>query len=136
VLRGSGAAYRPGRCPNSGGLERVRQPGAALALALAPARIDVGRGGHPLDLDRRERRPGRRGRQHRLHLGSHLYLDCPLPCTGGLLITNDEVTAFHWADEGEINQLTSEAYAVRLLDAFRQFTTPAIRQHDGSKLLN
>ena len=55
--------------------------------------------------------------------------------TGGHLATNDEVTAFRWADEADIRQLTSEAYAVRLLDALREGTTPAIRQHDGIDLL-
>jgi hypothetical protein len=52
--------------------------------------------------------------------------------TGGHLFTNDEVTAFHWADEGDINQLTSEAYAVRLLDAFRQRTTPSASMTEPS----
>jgi 8-oxo-dGTP diphosphatase len=37
--------------------------------------------------------------------------------TGGQLTTHDEVIAFHWADEAEVRQLTSEAYAARLLDA-------------------
>src|SRR5271170_2095343 len=49
--------------------------------------------------------------------------------TGGQLTTNNEVTAFRWADETAICQLTTEAYAVRFLDALRQDTTPAIRQH-------
>ena len=53
--------------------------------------------------------------------------------TGGHLAANDEVTAFHWADQNDIRQLTSEAYAIRLLDALRQDTTPAIRQHDGTR---
>jgi ADP-ribose pyrophosphatase YjhB (NUDIX family) len=55
--------------------------------------------------------------------------------TGGRLTTNDEVTAFHWADENDIRQLTSEAYALRLLDALRVDAAPAIRQHDGVHLL-
>ena len=55
--------------------------------------------------------------------------------TGGQLTTNDEVTGFHWADQDDIQQLTSEAYAVRLLDALRQDVAPAIRQHDGTELL-
>ena len=54
--------------------------------------------------------------------------------TGGQLATNDEVTAFRWADEDTIKQLTREAYAVRLLDALRG-TSPAIRYHDGTNLL-
>ena len=56
--------------------------------------------------------------------------------TGGQLTANDEVTAFHWANESDIRQLTNEAYAVRLLDALREDTPPAIRQHDGTELLD
>jgi 8-oxo-dGTP diphosphatase len=55
--------------------------------------------------------------------------------TGGQLTTNDEVTGFRWADEATIRQLTSEAYAVRLLDALRSDTAPVIRHHDGTNLL-
>ena len=55
--------------------------------------------------------------------------------TGGQLATNDEVTAFRWADEADVCQLTSEAYAVRLLDAIHDGVPPAIRQHDGTRLL-
>jgi hypothetical protein len=55
--------------------------------------------------------------------------------TGGQLTTNDEITAFRWADEDTIRQLTSEAYAVRLLDGLRNDTSPAIRGHDGTHLL-
>jgi 8-oxo-dGTP diphosphatase len=55
--------------------------------------------------------------------------------TGGQLTTNDEVTGFRWADEATIRQLTSEAYAVRLLDALRSDTVPVIRHHDGTNLL-
>jgi 8-oxo-dGTP diphosphatase len=62
-----------------------------------------------------------------------LVLRCKV--TGGQLTTNDEVTAFRWADEATIRQLTSEAYAVRLLDALRSDTVPAIRRHDGTRLL-
>ena len=55
--------------------------------------------------------------------------------TGGQLTTNDEVTAFRWADEDTIRQLTTEAFAVRLLDALRSDTAPAIRHHDGTHLV-
>ena len=34
--------------------------------------------------------------------------------TGGELTTNNEVTAFRWADEAAIRQLATEAYAVRI----------------------
>ena len=56
--------------------------------------------------------------------------------TGGQLTANDEVTAFRWADENDIRQLTSQAYAIRLLDALREDTAPAIRQHDGTELID
>jgi 8-oxo-dGTP diphosphatase len=56
--------------------------------------------------------------------------------TGGQLATNDEVTAFRWADDTEIRQLTSAVYCVRLLDALREGGTAAIRQHDGTDLLD
>jgi 8-oxo-dGTP diphosphatase len=56
--------------------------------------------------------------------------------TGGQLAANDEVTAFHWADRNDIRQLTSDAYAIRLLDALREGAAPAVRQHDGTELLD
>jgi 8-oxo-dGTP diphosphatase len=55
--------------------------------------------------------------------------------TSGQLTSNDEVTAFQWADEPAIRQLTTEAYAVRVLDALRRDTAPAVRQHDGRHVL-
>ncbi len=55
--------------------------------------------------------------------------------TGGELTTNDEVTGFRWADESNIRQLASQAYAVRILDALRADTAPAVRQHDGIRVL-
>jgi 8-oxo-dGTP diphosphatase len=55
--------------------------------------------------------------------------------TGGYLTANDEVTAFHWAGEADIRQLTSEAYAVRLLDALSGGHPAAVRHHDGAHLI-
>ena len=55
--------------------------------------------------------------------------------TGGELTTNDEVTDFRWADESNIRQFASQAYAVRILDALRANTAPAVRQHDGIQML-
>ena len=76
-------------------------------------------------------------RQLRLrNLGGIIALVFRCKITGGHLTANDEVTAFHWADEQEIRQLTSEAYAVRLLDALREGMQPAVRQHDGTDLLS
>jgi 8-oxo-dGTP diphosphatase len=55
--------------------------------------------------------------------------------TGGELTTSDEVTDFRWADESNIRQLASQAYAVRILDALLASTAPAVRQHDGIRML-
>jgi ADP-ribose pyrophosphatase YjhB (NUDIX family) len=55
--------------------------------------------------------------------------------TGGHLTPNDEATAFRWADRNTIHELTSEAYAVRLLDALSADSAAAVRQHDGIRLL-
>jgi ADP-ribose pyrophosphatase YjhB (NUDIX family) len=55
--------------------------------------------------------------------------------TGGHLAANDEAAAFRWASETDIRLLATEAYAVRVLDALRHDPVPAIRQHDGERLL-
>lgn len=54
--------------------------------------------------------------------------------TGGQLRTNDEATAFRWATPDEIPELMTEAYAIRVLDAYRD-DGPHIRDHDGTQLL-
>jgi 8-oxo-dGTP diphosphatase len=56
--------------------------------------------------------------------------------TGGHLATNDEVATFHWAGQNDIRQLATEAYAIRLLDALHPDNAPAVRQHDGTSLLD
>jgi 8-oxo-dGTP diphosphatase len=53
----------------------------------------------------------------------------------GQLTPNDEVTEFHWATADEVTRMVSEAYAVRVLDALYEDTTPAVRQHDGVHLV-
>ena len=55
--------------------------------------------------------------------------------TGGQLTTNNEVTAFRWADETEIPGLMDDAYAIRVLDALHNTTAAAVRPHDGVHLL-
>src|SRR5262245_12705506 len=55
--------------------------------------------------------------------------------TDGQLTANDESESFCWATEDEICELTSEAYAVRVLDALHQHTPAAVRKHDGRRLL-
>jgi ADP-ribose pyrophosphatase YjhB (NUDIX family) len=56
--------------------------------------------------------------------------------TGGQLTLNDEVTAFRWATPTEVADLAAEAYAVRVLDALRDEPGPAVRQHDGTRVLD
>jgi len=53
----------------------------------------------------------------------------------GQLTVNDEVTEFQWATADEVAGIVSEAQAVRVLDALHDNATPAIRQHDGVKLV-
>jgi 8-oxo-dGTP diphosphatase len=52
----------------------------------------------------------------------------------GQLTDNSEVSAFRWATADEVEDLASEAYAVRVLDALSS-TGAAVRQHDGVHLL-
>jgi 8-oxo-dGTP diphosphatase len=56
--------------------------------------------------------------------------------TGGQLSLNDEVTAFRWATSAEIADLAAEAYAVRVLDALDTQPGTAVRQHDGTRVLD
>lgn len=58
-------------------------------------------------------------------------------CTvlGGRLAENDEVIAFRWASKADTRELAVEAHAVRVLDALRDGGPPAVRQHDGTRLL-
>jgi 8-oxo-dGTP diphosphatase len=53
----------------------------------------------------------------------------------GTLTENAEVTAFRWVRESDVSALMSEAYAVRVLDAYRPGGTPSIRDHDGVRLI-
>jgi hypothetical protein len=45
--------------------------------------------------------------------------------TGGSLATSDETTAFRWASQEHIRELTSEAYAIRVLDALTPASAPS-----------
>jgi ADP-ribose pyrophosphatase YjhB (NUDIX family) len=53
----------------------------------------------------------------------------------GTLRENEEVTAFQWVRKSGINALMSEAYAVRVLDAYRAGGMPSVRDHDGVRLI-
>ena len=49
--------------------------------------------------------------------------------------TGDETRALHWATRDEVAELVDEAYAVRVLDALDATSPPAVRAHDGVKLI-
>jgi 8-oxo-dGTP diphosphatase len=53
----------------------------------------------------------------------------------GTLRTNPEVTAFQWAPEGDVDDMVTEAFAIRVHDAYQRDTPAAIREHDGVHLL-
>jgi 8-oxo-dGTP diphosphatase len=53
----------------------------------------------------------------------------------GELKVNPEVVDFRWVAEDKIAEMMPEAYAIRVLDAYRSATTPAIREHDGVNLI-
>ncbi|GII95519.1 NUDIX hydrolase [Sinosporangium siamense] len=47
----------------------------------------------------------------------------------------DETRDFRWVTADEVLSLTSEAFAIRVLDAMRENDRPAIRHHDGTHLI-
>jgi ADP-ribose pyrophosphatase YjhB (NUDIX family) len=55
--------------------------------------------------------------------------------TSGELSISDETEAFRWATAAEVEESSSEAYAVRVLDAMRDSCPVAVRKHDGEQLL-
>lgn len=54
---------------------------------------------------------------------------------GGHLTETGETRAFHWATADEVRRLAPEAFAIRVLDALRPGPTPAVRHHDGVRLI-
>jgi 8-oxo-dGTP pyrophosphatase MutT (NUDIX family) len=54
---------------------------------------------------------------------------------GGRLTENPEVTGFRWVREPEVSAIMPEAYAVRILDAYQVSAAPAVRDHDGVRLV-
>ncbi|GGL07726.1 NUDIX hydrolase [Planomonospora parontospora] len=54
----------------------------------------------------------------------------------GSLAETDESRAFRWVTADEVRDLASEAFAVRVLDAMVLADAPAVRQHDGVRLIN
>lgn len=55
--------------------------------------------------------------------------------TGGVLAPNDEAADFRWLGRDELLDLVAPAYAVRLTDALDYAGTPAVRAHDGVRVL-
>ncbi|MFC4061184.1 NUDIX hydrolase [Planomonospora corallina] len=55
---------------------------------------------------------------------------------GGELTETDETRAFRWVTADEVRALASEAFAVRVLDAMSNDHVPAVRQHDGERLIS
>jgi 8-oxo-dGTP diphosphatase len=54
---------------------------------------------------------------------------------GGHLTENSEVVGFRWVRESDVRTIMPEAFAVRILDAFRLSTAPSVRDHDGVSLV-
>jgi ADP-ribose pyrophosphatase YjhB (NUDIX family) len=54
----------------------------------------------------------------------------------GTLAPNPEADAFRWAAPDEIVDLTSEVFACRVTDAYRDDPAPALREHDGTRLIS
>jgi len=54
---------------------------------------------------------------------------------GGSLTTASETAAVRWVSRREVAALADQAYAVRILDALDFATPPAVRAHDGVRLI-
>ncbi|KAK1186113.1 NUDIX domain-containing protein [Streptomyces sp. NBS 14/10] len=53
----------------------------------------------------------------------------------GTPTTGAETRALRWATREEVIELVDEAYAIRVLDALDNTTPPAVRAHDGVRLI-
>ena len=53
----------------------------------------------------------------------------------GAPTTGAETRALRWATRDEVTELADEAYAIRVLDALDNTSPPAIRAHDGVRLI-
>jgi ADP-ribose pyrophosphatase YjhB (NUDIX family) len=53
----------------------------------------------------------------------------------GELTPNAEAKSFRWAERDQVQALMTEAYAVRVSDAMTPIENPAVRAHDGVRLL-
>jgi 8-oxo-dGTP diphosphatase len=54
---------------------------------------------------------------------------------GGTLTLNPEVSDFHWASKDDVADMVTEAFAIRILDAYQCGNPPAVREHDGVHLV-
>jgi ADP-ribose pyrophosphatase YjhB (NUDIX family) len=54
---------------------------------------------------------------------------------GGQLVETAESAAHRWATEDEIHKCMAEAYAIRVIDAMTLIAPPAVRQHDGTRII-
>jgi ADP-ribose pyrophosphatase YjhB (NUDIX family) len=54
---------------------------------------------------------------------------------GGRLTETAETRALRWITADEVRSLASEAFAIRVLDAMDHDHAPAVRHHDGTRLL-
>ncbi|MGR3939589.1 NUDIX hydrolase, partial [Streptomyces sp. BRA346] len=53
----------------------------------------------------------------------------------GTPTTGAETRALRWVTRDEITELADEAYAIRVLDALDNISPPAVRAHDGVRLI-
>jgi 8-oxo-dGTP diphosphatase len=68
---------------------------------------------------------------------THAVIEMVFLCrmTGGTLAISAESTEFTWSNRDQITALTTEAFTVRIFDALTYADRPAIREHDGFRLL-
>jgi 8-oxo-dGTP diphosphatase len=55
---------------------------------------------------------------------------------GGELTTNSEADDFRWVTTEEVAGMTTEVFAYRVLDAYRDDLAPVLREHDGVNLIH
>ncbi|MDB1087354.1 NUDIX domain-containing protein [Streptomyces sp. ACA25] len=53
----------------------------------------------------------------------------------GVPTTGEETRALRWVTREEVSGIADEAYAIRVLDAMDHRTPPAVRAHDGVRLV-
>ncbi|MEU5436150.1 NUDIX hydrolase [Streptomyces sp. NPDC059070] len=53
----------------------------------------------------------------------------------GAPTVGDETRALRWVTREEVVELADEAYAIRVLDALDRMSPPAVRAHDGVRLI-